>query len=105
MSSNFERWFYNDNGKKDDVTQQPAEKQFNEVVGVKISSLKSLISWLILKKHITNVVQTKDDRPVSLISLPTEQKISILVKNIKNIKGLSVEFNKVFGDIENKKVD
>jgi hypothetical protein len=105
MSSNFERWFYNANGKKDDVTQQPAERKFYDTVGVKINSLKSFISWLILKKHITNLVKVKGEKPMSLISLPAEQKISMLVKNIKNIKDLAVEFNKAFGDVENKKVD
>jgi hypothetical protein len=104
MASNFERWFYKADGKKEDVTQSPAERKFFDVVGVKINSLKSFISWLILKKHITNLVKVKGERPIALISLPAEKKIALLVKEIKNIKELALEFNKVFGDIENKKV-
>lgn len=110
-TNNFERWFYNHDGKKEDVTQAPAEKMFFDVtggvkdgkeIGVKIKSLKSFISWLILKKHIANLIKVKGQKPISLISLPAEKKISMLVKNIKNIKDLAVEFNKVFGDIVKK---
>lgn len=103
--SNFEMWFYNANGKKDDVTQAPPERMFFDTVGVKIKSLKSFISWLILKKHITNLVKVKGEKPIALISLPAEKKIAMLVKSIKNVKELAVEFNKVFGDIDNKKVE
>ncbi len=103
--SNFEMWFYNANGKKDDVTQAIPERMFFDTVGVKIKSLKSFISWLILKKHITNLVKVKGEKPIALISLPAEKKVAMLVKSIKNVKELALEFNKVFGDIENKKVD
>ena len=105
MPSNFEMWFYNVNGKKEDVTQAVPERMFFDTIGVKIKSLKSFISWLILKKHITNLVEVRGSKPIALISLPAEKKIAMLVKRIKNIKDLSLEFNKVFGDIENKKVD
>ena len=105
MPSNFEMWFYNANGKKEDVTQAVPERIFFDLVGVKIKSLMSFISWLILKKHITNLVEVRGAKPIALISLPAEKKIAMLVKRIKNIKDLSLEFNKVFGDIENKKVD
>lgn len=103
--SNFEMWYYDAKGKKEDVTQALPERLFFDTVGVKIKSLKSFISWLILKKHITNLVKVKGEKPIALISLPAEKKIAMLVKSIKNIKELSLEFNKVFGDIENKKVE
>ena len=105
MSSNFESWFYAADGKKVDVTQAPAERKFFDVVGVKIQSLKSFISWLILKKHITNLVKTKGEKPLPLISLPAEKKIALLVKSIKNIKELALEFNKAYGNVENKKLN
>ena len=104
MASNFERWFYDATEKKVDDTQAPSEKMFFDVVGIKINSLKSFISWLILKKYITNLVKVKGEKPIALLSLPVERKIAMLVKNVKDIKDLALEFNKVFGDIENKKV-
>lgn len=103
-NTNFERFFYDSNGKKEDITMSPSEQKFFDVVGVKINSLKSFISWLILKKQITNLVKVTGERPIALISLPAEKKIALLVKQIKNIKELALEYNKVFGDIENKKL-
>jgi hypothetical protein len=104
-NSNFASWYYSNEGKKVDITQAPAERKFFDVVGVKIPSLKSFISWLILKKHITNLIEVKGERPLALISLPAEKKIAALVKNIKNIKDLALEYNKAFGNIENGKLE
>lgn len=103
MPNPFEMWFYNATGKKEDVTQAPSEKQFFDVVKVKIKSLQSFVAWLVLKKHIKGFIDVKGEKPVALISLPTEKKIAYLVKNLKNIKDLAKEFNKANGDIENKK--
>lgn len=115
--SNFEMWFYTTDGKKEDITLGHGEQLFFDVTGgetkdsngrekgIKIKSLKSFISWLILKKYISNLIKVKGEKPLSLISLSPEEKIATLVKNIKNIRELAIEFNKVFGDIDNKKVD
>lgn len=105
MASPFETWFYNTSGKKEDVTQAEAEKTFFDVVGVKIKSLVSFISWLILKKHIKSIIEVKGEKPLAVINLPLKKKISHLVKSLKNIKDLAKEFNKVSGDAENKKVE
>jgi hypothetical protein len=95
--ANFASWYYN-NDKKVDASQSAPEKAFFDVVGIKIPSLKAFISWLILRGHIKSIVKVNNKKPTNLLTLPIEQKINYLVKNLKNIEKLAKEYNKIFGE-------
>lgn len=100
----FKDWYYNEDKASHLAETNVAEKHFEEVVGVKIPSLKSFISWLILKREISGSVKLQNKKkPVSLMSLSDEKKIHILVKKVKNIETLAKEFNKSFGAVESNK--
>jgi hypothetical protein len=99
--TNFSTWYYDNKNKKVDVSMAPSEKMFFDIVGVKIPSLKSFISWLILKKAINPIIKEKDKKSENLLSLPLEKKIHYIVSKLKNIESLANEYNKIFGESPN----
>lgn len=96
--ANFSTWYYDNKNKKVDVSMAPSEKAFFDVVGVKISSLKAFISWLILKKLVNPIIKEKGKKPKNLLILPTEQKIEYLVRSLKNVEKLANEYNSIFSE-------
>lgn len=96
--TDFATWYYNNRDKKVDVSMEPSEKAFFDVVGVKIPSLKAFISWLILKKLINPIIKEKNKKPLNLLTLPAEKKIHYIVSRLKNIDKLANEYNTIFGD-------
>lgn len=97
----FKKWYYNEDDAVDLKPIGNAESHFEKVVGVRIPSLKSFISWLILRRKITGTVKLKGkNKPVSLLSLPDEKKIIHLVKKLKDIDDLAKEFNNSFGALD-----
>lgn len=97
----FKDWYYNEDKASHLPEQHSAEKDFEDAVGVAIPSLKSFISWLILKREINGSVKLKGrKKPVSLMSLPDEKKINHLVKKLKNIDVLAKDFNASFGNLD-----
>ena len=51
-----------------------------------------------LDTHIKSIVKVNNKKPTNLLTLPIEQKINYLVKNLKNIEKLAKEYNKIFGE-------
>ena len=97
----FKDWYYNEDNAEHLNNVPKAEQEFEDVVGVLIPSLKSFISWLILKREISGSVKLKNrKKPVSIMSLPEEKQIHHLVKKLKKLDELAKDFNKSFGNLD-----
>lgn len=95
----FKDWYEKPKELKKESTDEDA---FFDTIKVKIPSLKSFISWLILNKHITgSIKQRHTNAPVLLLSLPIEKKLLYLSK-IKNIEKLTDEYNFKLGNFDQK---
>lgn len=93
--ASFSDWYQKPKELKKESTD---EDVFFNTIKVRIPSLKSFISWLILNKHITDSIkQRHTNAHISILSLPLETQILNLAK-IKNIKDLAEDFNFKFGN-------
>lgn len=91
----FKNWYYEE-GKKE-TPNNTGESLFESTVGVSIPSLNSFISWLILNKHVKGFIkENKHKKPKSVLDINESKKVSYLVKNIRNIKELALEFSEKF---------
>jgi hypothetical protein len=93
-NSNFRSWFYDQDAPKEIPMSEP-EQKFYDVVGIKLISLKSFVSWLLLK----GAIRARDSRGISITEFPIEKKIYYLIVNVPNIKKVADEFNKAFSNI------
>lgn len=99
----FKDWYYKEDNAEHLKDVNKAEADFEHIVGVAIPSLKSFISWLILKKEITGSIRLQSKKkPISLMSLSDEKKVHYLVKHLKNIDELAKDFNKSFGNLDKR---
>lgn len=89
----FRDWYYGDEKKVETTT----EDVFYETVGVKVPSIKSFCSWLVLNKHMPPRIRLRENKkPQSFLDLHDEQKIYHMVKEVKEIKKLAEEFASKF---------
>lgn len=94
---NFKDWY---NGDVKPQKKSTPEDLFESVVGVKVPSLNSFISWLILNKKIKGYIKESNKRPKSLLDINESRQVAYLTKNVNNIRELAKEFSEKFKKVE-----
>ena len=89
----FKDWYHGN----DEVKENTSEDVFYETVGIKIPSINSFCSWLVLNKHMPARVRLRENqRPKSFLDIEDEDKIYHMVREVKEIKKLAKEFASKF---------